>query len=214
MSKLIIALDVVNIDAARHLIEQTCDYCELYKIGWPFFMAHGRVGIEKLYNEFNIDILFDVKFYDPPHTVSHTVALMPTYSGIKMFTVHRSMVAAAMMAKSTAQIIATVALTSDNKTGKDIAFRAFSAIRQGAAGVTCSGHAAKFVRDKIDTGKLIICPGFRLDENSNDDHSKAVTLAEASTMPEVNYWVVGRPIINSADPGNMAKIIASEIVQE
>lgn len=214
MSKLIIALDIVNIDAARRLIAKTHQYCEIYSVGLPFFIAHGRPGMEKLYNEFGIRFFLDLKFYGTPHIIEYAANILPTYADfIVFFTVHRRAVAAAKAGNSLAKLIAVTRLTSEGF-ADDVNMRAAHAIESGADGVTCSGKQAIDIRRIIGPDKIIISPGLRISKDNNDDHIEATTLAEAHELPEVDYWVVGRPIINARDPGFIAKIITNEIAQE
>ena len=59
-------------------------------------------------------------------------------------------------------------------------------------------------------GLLVVTPGVRLADAARDDHRRAGTPAEAIAAG-ADYLVVGRPIIESADPAAMAARIIADM---
>jgi orotidine-5'-phosphate decarboxylase len=221
MSQLIIALDTPIFSEAVDLIEQTIPYCKIYKIGWTFFFTQGIRGMYKLFARYpELKFMLDVKFYDTPDTLRQTLQQLMNCSSINWFTMHHNMqiihMARQLIIQSGKQynkkLIAITLLTSEYAETTDcVSGLATAAITRGADGVVCSGQEAQAIRSKIGN-KLIICTGLRSDAEQRDNHVRVTTVAEAARLThEINYWVVGRPIIAADDPGKVAHIISSAI---
>ena len=222
MCQLIIALDVDNSPQALTLMDQTLGRCSLYKIGWRFFFSQGVRGIYQLMARFpTARFLFDTKFWDTPHTIIDTVTMLETISAISMYTVALDSVQAASHVQRTTsfdrrkRILAVHRLTSDvhSINMRDV----LVGKTRGAQGIICPAAQSSEIRRKlierpsVIKHDYIICPGLRVMADPHADHVEPVLLKDVRNYPEVDFWVVGRPIINHSDPGKMAETFAREL---
>ena len=90
--------------------------------------------------------------------------------------------------------------------------RAGIAKRAGCAGVVCSGHEAKAVKQKFGEDFIVVTPGIRPSWSNiiNDDQRRIMTPKEA-ILNGSDYIVVGRPISIAKDPVEASDKIAQEI---
>ncbi|MBM3236426.1 orotidine-5'-phosphate decarboxylase [Candidatus Poribacteria bacterium] len=95
--KLIVALDVANLNYAYRLVGQLADCVQMFKIGNQFFTSFGPAAVRMLL-ENQKRIFLDLKFHDIPNTVARAAEAAtelcslrsPTTSsyGVDMFNVH------------------------------------------------------------------------------------------------------------------------------
>jgi orotidine-5'-phosphate decarboxylase len=88
--------------------------------------------------------------------------------------------------------------------------RAEQARTIGLDGVVCSAAETALVRDAAGPGMAIVTPGIRPAGITAGDQKRTLTPGEA-IRAGVDYLVVGRPVIASADPKNAADAIVAEI---
>ena len=67
--KLIIALDVPELNYALELVDKFDDQIEIYKVGLELFTSAGPRIIEELHKR-NKRVFLDLKFHDIPNTVT------------------------------------------------------------------------------------------------------------------------------------------------
>ena len=67
--KIVLALDVDDIEQAKTLITELSDYVGVFKVGLQLFTGKG-LEILKFMNERNIKFFFDIKLHDIPNTVA------------------------------------------------------------------------------------------------------------------------------------------------
>ena len=87
--------------------------------------------------------------------------------------------------------------------------RARRAIRCGCDGVVAFGHEAARLRDELGDRLMIVIPGIRPVENT-DDQKRTVTVQDAFSRG-ADYIVVGRPIRDADNPREVAETIQREI---
>ena len=224
--RLIVALDLDDVDAARHLVETLGDDASFYKIGmWLLFQP----GVHSLVDELVASgrrVFLDYKMYDIGETVRHGVASVAR-RGATFVTVHGDPgildAAVAGAAGSGLGILAVSVLTSLD----DAALRAMgyamgarelvplrvrAAAAAGCAGVIASPadhpDALREASGKPDL--LVVTPGIRMADDPAGDQRRTGTPADAMAQG-ADYIVVGRPITRAAAPRDRVKRIADEM---
>ena len=231
--KLIIALDVDSASRALDLFAELRHVAGMFKIGSQLFTAAGPDVVRQIISNGG-RIFLDLKFHDIPNTVA-AAGVEATRLGVSIFNVHAS--GGAEMLKSTAaavnevsareglakpKVIAVTLLTSiDQDTLARIGIRneprsvvgtwAQLAADCGLDGVVASPQEVEIIRAAVDKPDfVIVTPGIRPAGNVADDQRRVLTVAEA-IRAGADYLVMGRPILNAADPGAAANRIVAEI---
>ena len=152
--RLIVALDVPDIPAARALVGRLGDAVVFYKIGLELFMADGFFGFLDWLKGEKKKIFVDLKFFDIPETVARAVKNLAE-RGADFCTVHGNqaiMEAAAKAKFGNLRVLAVTALTSLDRgdlddlgfqcdVGELVLSRARRALAAGCDGVVSSGAA-------------------------------------------------------------------------
>jgi orotidine-5'-phosphate decarboxylase len=215
LSQLIIALDTEYADQALEWISETRDSCSIYKIGWQFFFSQGVRGIYQLSAKYpDIGFMFDTKFWDTTNTIDKVLEQLMRVSAIAMFTIHHNSVPNPIHEAIRKKLLAVIDLTSQQlDQDKFTINNKITPILDLIVGAVCSGQQATVMRQALNTSlKSIVCPGLAMHKNDLRDHKQATLLEEAHKLREiVDYWVVGRPIINADDPGAAARRIVQKI---
>jgi len=231
--KLIIALDVDRSDRALELFETLRDVAGMFKIGSQLFTAVGPEIVRQIIARGG-QVFLDLKFHDIPNTVA-TAGIQATRLGVSIFNVHAS--GGIEMMKRTAEavaetasrealskpaVIAVTALTSlDSRALDQIGIRtelhsfvtklARAAFVSGLEGVVASPQETAIIRQEVnDADFLVIAPGIRPHNSTSDDQCRVMTPSEA-IHAGVNFIVVGRPILNAANPVEAARKVIDEI---
>lgn len=202
--RLIFALDVPSIDDAKKLVEELGDSIVFYKIGLELFMSGNYLDFVGWLTDKDKKVFVDLKFFDVPQTVGSAIKQLSKY-GASFATVHGndSIMKAAAENKGDTKILAVTMLTSLDQADaealgfkvdiKDIVLsRAKRALEIGCDGVISSGLEVPELRGELGTRFIIITPGIRPMENS-DDQKRTVDVEEAF-LNGADYIVVGRPI--------------------
>lgn len=209
--RLIIALDVPDVDVARNLVQQFGDTIEFYKLGLELFMTGNYFDFAKELKDLGKKILVDIKFFDVPETVARAASQLKNIEA-DFATVHGndSILEAAVSEKNGTKILAVTVLTSlDENDLRELGFevsveelvksRARRALNLGCDGVISSGMEAPILRKEHGDKIIIVTPGIRPVKNV-DDQKRTVSLDEAF-YKGADYVVVGRPITKySSDP--------------
>jgi orotidine-5'-phosphate decarboxylase len=225
--RLIFALDVPTLAAARDLIHKLDGTVSFFKIGIELYAASGLSLVPELMEQ-RKRVFLDLKFFDVPETVKRAVERVASL-GVTFLTVHGNtkIIEAAVQGRgnSDLKLLAVTVLTSlDQDDMKDLGFecsvqdlvirRAARALEAGCDGVISSPREADKIRElarlaKKDNKFLIVTPGVRPKGSSTDDHKRLAHPADAIDAG-ADYLVVGRPIREAADPQQ----VASEIIKE
>jgi orotidine-5'-phosphate decarboxylase len=110
-------------------------------------------------------------------------------------------------------IIGVTVLTSEDKqadTEQAVLDRARIAKDAGLDGVVCSVHEAGKIREKMGEDFLIVTPGIRPSGYSGDDQARVGTVKQAIEA-EVDFIVVGRPILKADNPLKAAEQILKDL---
>ena len=219
--RLIVALDVPTISAAKELVTVLDDAVVFYKVGLELFMSGGAFELVTWLRERDKKVFVDLKFFDVPATVGRAVSQLNGL-GITFATIHGNdaIMQAAASAAEDVDILAVTVLTSlDRGDLSDLGFecdvselvvsRARRAVVHGCAGVVASGQEAALLRRELGNTLLVVVPGIRPVDNQDDQ--KRTVSAEQALSDGADYLVVGRPIRDANDPKAAAEQIQKEI---
>ena len=219
--RLIVALDVPTISAAKELVTVLDDAVVFYKVGLELFMSGDAFELVTWLRERDKKVFVDLKFFDVPATVGRAVSQLNGL-GITFATIHGNdaIMQAAAAAAEDVEILAVTVLTSlDRGDLSDLGFecdvselvvsRARRAVVHGCAGVVASGQEAALLRRELGNTLLVVVPGIRPVDNQDDQ--KRTVSAEQALRDGADYLVVGRPIRDANDPKAAAEQIQKEI---
>jgi orotidine-5'-phosphate decarboxylase len=96
------------------------------------------------------------------------------------------------------------------KVGELAATRAAQAREIGIDGLVCSPEEAAALRKIAGPGMALVTPGIRPAGSDAGDQKRVMTPAKAIAAG-ADYLVVGRPILQAADPKAVAEQIVAEI---
>jgi len=223
--RLIVALDLPSIDAARGLISKLGDAVAFYKIGYQLGFAGGLEFARELIGQ-GKQVFVDLKLHDIGNTVEKGVESIAKI-GATFLTVHAypQTMKAAVTGKGGSQlkILAVTVLTSyDDKDLHEAGYgspvselvkrRAEQARDVGIDGLVCSPEEAAALRSIAGNKMVLVTPGIRPAGASAGDQKRIMTPAKAIGAG-ADYLVVGRPITEASDPRGAARSIVEEIAQ-
>jgi orotidine-5'-phosphate decarboxylase len=225
--RLIVALDLPTASAAKKIVSQLGSQVSTFKVGMQLFTAAGPAFVRELVTGSH-KVFLDLKFHDIPNTVAQAVK-SAAQLGVSMLTVHAGggakMLAAAAKAAAESKpaplVLAVTLLTSlsdadlqeigmSGRTLDQVLRLASLAQSSGCGGVVASPHEVREIRRELGEGFAIVTPGVRPRGGSAADQARVATAAEAIAAG-ATHVVVGRPIIEAADPKAAAKAILQEI---
>jgi len=222
--RLIVALDVPTVVAARDLVARLGPAASCYKIGLELVMEGGIEFARELAHSGKA-VFLDMKLLDIGHTVERAVANL-TDKGLSFLTVHghdfKTLNAAVKgRADASLKLLAVTVLTNLDEAdvrqqgvsispAELVLHRTRLALEAGFDGVVASPQEASAVRALAGPRFLIVTPGVRLAGAGPDDQSRIATPAVA-ILAGANYIVVGRPITQAADPKKAAEAIVRDI---
>lgn len=221
--RLIMALDLPDIEQAKALVLKLGDAVSFYKVGLELFMTGNYYDLINWLNQQNKRVFADLKFFDVPETVARAIRVLSQH-GVDFATVHGNdaIMEAAGAAKGNLKVLAVTVLTSlDQGDMKDLGFdcdvpqlvlsRARRALALGCDGVISSGLEVPALRREVDDKLLVVSPGIRPAENRPSDDQKRVVTVEQAFRNGADYIVVGRPIRDAADPRAAALLVQEQI---
>jgi orotidine-5'-phosphate decarboxylase len=225
--RIIIPLDFADADMAMAFLRKIePEYCRI-KIGKELFTLVGPQIVNKVI-DLGFDVFLDLKYHDIPTTVARACAVAADL-GAWMINVHASggkqMMSAARSALANCEnkpfLIAVTVLTSLNVSDLEeigiskpvedqVLALAKLANQCGLDGVVCSAHEAGAIRQVIGNDFILVTPGIRPANSDRNDQTRVMTPADAIRAGS-NYLVIGRPIIQAADPLEALQAINEEI---
>jgi orotidine-5'-phosphate decarboxylase len=221
--RLIVALDLPAVEAAEATVARLGDSVTFYKIGYQLAYAGGLPLVRKLADK-GKKVFIDLKLHDIGNTVARGVESIAKL-GATFLTVHaypQTMKAAAeARAGSDLKILAVTVLTSYDDDdlraagyGLGVAdlvkARAQQAQMLGIDGLVCSPEEAGALRKMLGHQMRLVTPGIRPAGAATSDQKRIMTPARAIAAG-ADYLVVGRPVLEAADPKAMAEAIQAEI---
>ena len=224
--RLIVALDVLDTDAALQIVRSFGNTVSFYKIGLGLLAAGGLELAAKLNRQLGKRVFLDMKLFDIGAVVAAAVRSLENL-GADFLTVHGDphVVRAAKegLADGNTEILAVAILTSLDRSDLDDAMiipgnvndlvieRAARAFEAGADGVICSPREAGIIRRLPEAaGKKIVTPGVRPAGSTIGDQKRTDTPARAISEG-ADHIVVGRPILRAPDPLSAAKAVLAEL---
>lgn len=214
--RLIFALDVPELAAARAWSERLGPHVGLFKVGLELFSATGPEVVRAILAASAAGVFLDLKLHDIPITVERAARVIGSL-GVRMLTVHAQagvpvMEAAVRGAGEAVRVLAVTRLTSEAASPEEVSELALAAREAGCAGVVCAGTEAATVRKQVGPEFLIVCPGVRPAGAELGDQVRVVTPRDAMRAG-ADYIVVGRPIRDAEDPVQTARAISEEIAR-
>ena len=225
--RLIVALDVSSAAQARQIVQTIGESATTYKVGKQLFTAEGPQIVRDLVSS-GRKVFLDLKFHDIPNTVAAAVAEAAKLN-VSMLTIHASggskmlKAAAEAAAQSPAKpmVLAVTVLTSLSDAdlseigfGGSVITQVITlgslALNAGCGGLVASAKEASELRRELGPDFAIVTPGVRPAGTSVGDQARVLAPKEAIAAG-ATYLVVGRPILEAANPSIAAEQIRQEI---
>ena len=222
--RLIVALDMPTLEAARALVHSLDDTVSYYKVGLELLFVGGLQFAQEL-RHMRKRVFLDMKLLDIGNTIERAVSNAAEL-GVNFLTVHGTDVKTMRAAVSgrgdrPMKLLAVTVLT--NLTGDDlrqqgttmgpaqlVLHRAKLAYETGFDGVIASGQEAEAIREATSPDFLIVTPGIRLAGGGADDQSRIMT-PDRAILAGADYLVIGRPITEASEPKEMAETFIRHI---
>ncbi len=231
--KLIVALDVDSAARALDLFNALRGVVGMFKIGMQLFTAAGPSIVREIIDAGG-RVFLDLKYHDIPNTVA-AAGVEAARHGISIFNVHTF--GGTEMMRRTAEAVAEVSerehlerpkvigvtlLTSVNEKvlteigvagvpERQVPALARLAAASGLDGVVASPLEVVSVRATVAKRNfLVVTPGVRPSGTARHDQKRLTTPAEAIRAGS-DYLVIGRPVVDAADPVAAADSIVAEI---
>src|SRR6201995_4585105 len=221
--RLIVALDLPSVEQAEAMIAKLGDSVSFYKIGYQLAYAGGLPLVRKLADQ-GKKVFIDLKMHDIGNTVARGVESVAKL-GATFLTVHaypQTMKAAVeARAGSNLKILAVTVLTSYDDGDLHAAgyrlgvsdlveARAQQAQVLGVDGIVCSAEESGPLRKIVGHQIHLVTPGIRPAGSATGDQKRIMTPARAIAAGS-DYLVIGRPIMEAADPKAAAESVVAEI---
>ena len=221
--RLIVGLDLPDVNAARAMVTRLGDSVVFYKIGYQLAYAGGLALVPQLVGA-GKKVFIDLKLHDIGNTVARGVESLAKL-GATFLTVHaypQTMRAAVDgRAGSDLKILAVTVLTSYDDDDLHaagyrlgvadlVAARAQQAQVLGIDGLVCSPQEAADVRKIVGLQMKLVTPGVRPASSAVNDQKRIMTPGRAIAAG-ADYLVAVRPIFEAPDPKAAAEAIVAEI---
>lgn len=229
--KIVLALDVDDVQEAKKLVTELKDYVGVFKVGLQFYTAN---GLFELMESEKLDYFLDLKFMDIPNTVAKASENV-IRKGASFFNVHalggKEMMSKAMeSARKTAlelgrkepTVLAVTILTSisneilndeleiNHNVNKYALKLAKLAKESGLTGVVASVFEARAIKEACGADFKVLCPGIRPEWSAKDDQKRLATPTLA-IEEGADYLVIGRAVTNAPNRVEAMKKIYAEI---
>ncbi len=225
IAKLALALDTIDIEEARKILDEIKNTDLIIKVGYALFIKYGSQIVD-IVKERNFELFLDLKLHDIPNTVYNGV-LSAVKLGVDYLTIHtlggKEMLDKAVQAKanSSLKLLGVTILTSHTEdylefletklSMKQMVLKlAKTAIDSGIDGIVCSPQEVKFLKENIEKNFIAVVPGIRPEGYEKGDQKRTATPAEA-VKNGADIIVVGRPILKSDNKNKVIKNIIGDI---
>jgi orotidine-5'-phosphate decarboxylase len=223
--RLIVALDLPGVEAAEAMIARLGDSVDFYKIGYRLAYAGGLPLVTRLADK-GKKVFLDLKLHDIGNTVSQGVESI-TRLGATFLTVHAypQTMKGAVEGRGSAKLklLAVTVLTSYNDddlhaagyrlgVSELVEARAQQAQVLGIDGLVSSPEEVGALRKIVGHQLRLVTPGIRPAGSASGDQKRIMTPGRAIAAG-ADYLVVGRPILEAAEPKAVAEAIQGEIAQ-
>lgn len=234
--KLVLALDVEDINEAKKLVDELSPYIGTFKVGLQLFCGYG-LEIVNYIKEKNADFFLDVKLHDIPNTVEKA-SYNVIKNGANFFNVHATggiemmraakkgaLAASEKYGKKKPIVLAVTVLTSINqetlenelsnkKSVEDFVIQlAKNAKIAGLDGVVASAKELKAIKKELGNDFLVLTPGIRPKWSLKDDQKRVATPSSA-IKDGADFIVLGRAVTKAENKIEAIKKIYEEIEGE
>lgn len=219
--RLIVALDVETVEAARALVSTLGDAVSFYKIGMELAYGGGLTLAQEL-KDGGKRVFIDLKLHDIGATVERATRQIARM-GMDFLTIHAypQTMAAARAGAGDLKLLAVTVMTSyDDADLAEAGYaygvadlvgrRATQARAAGIDGLILSPLELAAIRPVVGPDMLLVTPGVRPAGADAGDQKRIMTPAQA-VAASADHIVVGRPITRAADPRAAAEEIVAEI---
>ncbi|RTL84670.1 MAG: orotidine-5'-phosphate decarboxylase [Hyphomicrobiales bacterium] len=219
--RLIVALDVETVEAARALVGALGDAVSFYKIGMELAYGGGLTLAQEL-KDAGKRVFIDLKLHDIGATVERATRQI-SRMGMDFLTIHAypQTMAAARAGAGDLKLLAVTVMTSYDDADLEeagyaygvadlVARRAAQAKAAGVDGLILSPLELSAIRVLVGPEMLLVTPGVRPAGADAGDQKRIMTPSQAIAA-SANHIVVGRPITRAADPRQAAEAIVAEI---
>ena len=225
--KIIVAIDLRNLNKAIKLVKILKDEVYAFKIGHEFFYNFGIDGYKKIYR-ICPKIFLDLKLHDIPNTVHKglkaILKLKPIFTTIHISGGDKMQKVSLIKNNKKTKILGVTILTSldkketlkyyNDKNVNNLVKRfANFANKNKIKGLVCSPLEIDIVRKEVGKKMILVVPGIRpkkIYKSKKDDQKRTLTPKEAIDLG-ANFLVIGRPIIESKNPLETIKEINCSI---
>jgi orotidine-5'-phosphate decarboxylase len=231
--KLIVALDVETAGRARELVSSLREVAGMFKIGLQLFTAAGPQIVREIVAGGG-RIFLDLKYHDIPNTVA-AAGVEAARLGVTIFNIHAAggtemmrrtadavtavsdreglarprVIGVTLLTSADAAVLAEIGV-GKNPEAQVIALAQLAAA-SGLDGVVAAPNEVTAIRSAVEQQEfLIVTPGVRPVGAAANDQKRLMTPADA-VRSGADYLVVGRPIIDAADPLKAARQIVAEM---
>ena len=219
--RLIVALDVETIEAARTLVTTLGDAVSFYKIGMELAYG-GGLELARELKDAGKRVFIDLKLHDIGATVERATRQIARMN-MDFLTVHAypQTMAAARAGAGDLKLLAVTVMTSYDDADLAeagyafgvadlVARRAAQAKTAGIDGLILSPLELAAIRPVVGPKMLLVTPGVRPAGAEAGDQKRIMTPTQAIAA-SANHIVVGRPVTRAADPRAAAQAIVAEI---
>lgn len=231
--RIILALDVDNIQDVVKYVDLLKDYVGFFKVGMPLFTSCGYEAIDVI-KEHGGKVYFDGKFQDIPDSVEKTCINL-LKKGIDFFNIsatggskmmantitacreyaqknklNEPTILGVTLLSSFGQKTLTKELCVDVNISKFVLNLAKLAKEANLDGIIAPETDAKTIKENLGDDFTVVCPAVRPTWSVVDDQIRIVTPTTA-IKAKADYIIIGRPIIKAEDPVSATKLIIAEI---
>jgi len=224
MTELILALDTPRGADALRLLDRL-PALQWVKVGSILMTREGPDFVRQLAGR-GLKVFLDLKWHDIPNTVAGAVTAAREL-GVAMATLHTlggnaMLEAAAVAAGGEVALVGVTVLTSHDAPGygravdrgevdlaTEVERLALVAVTAGLQGVVCSPQEVSLLRGRMGREPLIVVLGIRRQVDPVGDQARVASAKDAAANG-ATHLVVGRPILQAADPG----LVFEEFMQE
>jgi orotidine-5'-phosphate decarboxylase len=221
-SRMVLALDVDDLVAARRLARQLHPYFGTMKVGFELYSAAGPEAISLLAG-MGVDVFCDVKLLDIPNTVGRSARVFGAL-GARYLTLHtaggapmlRAGVEGLREGAAGADLPEPVAmgvtvLTSEPEASAHLLHQRVTAgLDGGCGGFVCAVPDVETVR-QIAPAAVLATPGIRPEGSAIDDQGRVATPRQAIDAG-ADLLVVGRPVTRADDPVAAARALVAPLI--
>ena len=231
--RIILALDVDNIEDVIKYVDLLKDYVGFFKVGMPLFTSCGFEAVDVI-KAHGGKVYFDGKFQDIPDSVEKTCINLQkrgidffnisATGGSKMMTntvdtckeyakknkLNEPTILGVTLLSSFGQKTLTKELCVDLNISKFVLNLAKIAKEANLSGVVAPESDAKAIKEELGEDFIVVCPAVRPTWSVVNDQIRVVTPTDA-IKAKADYIIIGRPITKAEDPVSATKLIINEI---